>query len=597
MFRRGSFLSFITMVELMSDDIRREIGQHFVVGFHGYDVSSDIELLIRDYYVGNIILMRRNVKSMSLLLRGKVISAAYVWTGAKQVHALVQKLQQIAKSAGHERPLMIGTDQENGLVSAFSVAHSNQAGTQFPGAMALAAAGSPDVAERITEASALELKLAGINWAYSPVGDVNSDPRNPVIGVRSFGDVPEEVSKYVTAVCRGLTKAGVAPSAKHFPGHGDTHIDSHIALPIISKDATSLAQNDLIPFRAASDAGVATIMVGHMALPAITDDTVPASLSHAVIGGLLRESLGYSGVVVTDCLEMEAVAAREGGVPAAAIDALRAGADIAMICHRIDRQRGAMEAAYGAIQSGALGHAELRAGGRRIAALKDAFAGGWAQVLGREFDEAGWARLKAEHVALSRQTYAASIALVGNPSAVVPLPTFGATVVLAPRMETLNLAVDDDADGQRPARRNTAGPSYVALAESVRKRVDGASVHVVYSPDEPLGAGLEDAIEHATSVLFVTRNADRSTWQLDRLREVLRLRKESRRVVVLASYAPYDLLTAPLDIEGLRDVGYVASFEFTAGALDAAAAVIFGEVVAKGKVPVCGGNVLPDWFP
>ncbi|KAH9177917.1 glycoside hydrolase [Lactarius sanguifluus] len=584
------------MVEL-TDDVRREIGQHFVVGFHGYDVSPDIELLIRDYHVGNIILMKRNVKS------------------AKQVHALVQKLQQIAKSAGHERPLMIGTDQENGLVSAFSVARSNEAGTQFPGAMALAAAGSPDVAQRITEASALELKLAGINWAYSPVGDMNSDPRNPVIGsflftchrasshipslagVRSFGDVPEEVSKYVTAVCRGLTKAGIAPSAKHFPGHGDTHIDSHIALPIISKDATSLAQNDLIPFRAASDAGVATIMVGHMALPATTGDTVPASLSHAVIGGLLRDSLGYGGVVVTDCLEMEAVAAREGGVPAAAIDALRAGADIAMICHRIDRQRGALEAAYRAIQSGALlGHAGLRASGQRIAALKDAFAGGWEQVLGRElFDEAGWARLKAAHVALSRQTYATAIALVRNPGAVVPFPKSGATVVLTPRMESLNLAVDDDdADRQLPARNNTAGPSYIALAESVSKRVDGASVHVVYSPDEPLG-GAE--LEDAASVLFVTRNADRSTWQLDRLREVLRLGRESRRVVVLASYAPYDLLAAPRDMEGLGDVGYVASFEFTAGALDAAIAVIFGEEVAKGKVPVCGANVLPDWFP
>ncbi|KAI9454227.1 glycoside hydrolase family 3 protein [Lactarius psammicola] len=573
------------MVEL-TDDIRREIGQHFVVGFHGYDVSPDIELLIKDYYVGNIILMKRNVQS------------------AKQVHALVQKLQQIAKNAGHERPLMIGTDQENGLVSAFSVAHSNEAGTQFPGAMALAAVGSRDVAERITEASALELKLVGINWAYSPVGDVNSDPRNPVIGVRSFGDVPEEVSEYVTVVCRGLTKAGVAPSVKHFPGHGDTHIDSHVALPIISKDATLLAQSDLIPFRAASDAGVATIMVGHMALPAITDgDTVPASLSRAVIGGLLRESLGYGGVVVTDCLEMEAVAAREGGVPVAAVDALRAGADIAMICHRLDRQRGALEAAYDAIQSGALGREELSASGQRIAALKDAnaFAGSWEQVLGQEFDEVEWARLKAEHVALSRQTYAASIALVRNPNAIIPLPKSGSAVVLTPRMESLNLAVDDATDGtsrsstgdrQRLLRNKTAGPSYMAFAESVSKRVNGASVHIVYSPEELLGAELEDAIEHATSVLFVTRNADRSTWQLDRLREVLRLRKESRRVVVLASCAPYDLLAAPADIEGLRDVGYVASFEFTVGALEAAVAVIFGEEVAKGKVPVCGGNVV-----
>jgi beta-N-acetylhexosaminidase len=400
---------------------------------------------------------------------------------------------------------------------------------------------------------------------------------------RLFVKVPQEVAKYVTAVCRGLTKAGIAPSAKHFPGHGDTHVDSHISLPIISKDTTSLAQTDLIPFRAACEAGSASIMVGHMALPSITGNTEPASLSRAVIGGLLRESLAYGGVAVTDCLEMEAVAARSGGVPSAAVDALRAGADIAMICHRLDRQQGALEAAYDAVQSGSLGHDELRTSGLRIARLKDTFAGGWEQVLGREFDEAGWARSKAEHAELSRQTYAASIALVRNPAgAVIPLSKSGTAVVLTPRMVALNAAVDDDA----------AGSSYVALAEAVSRHVGGASVHAVYSPEESLGAELRDAIERATSVLVVTCNADRSAWQLDRLREVLRLRK-SRRVVVLASCAPYDLL-GETDIEGLCDVGYVASFEFTVGALEAAVEVVFGEVVAKGTVPVCGGNVLPD---
>jgi len=395
----------------------------------------------------------------------------------------------------------------------------------------------------------------------------------------------------VTAVCRGLTNAGIAPSVKHFPGHGDTHVDSHISLPIISKDAATLAQNDLIPFRAACDAGAATIMVGHMALPAITGDTVPASLSRAVIGGLLRESLGFKGVAVTDCLEMVAVASREGEVPSAAVDALRAGADIAMISHHFGRQRGALEAVYGAVQSGTLGREELRVSGLRIGALKDTFAGSWEEVLGHEFDEAGWDRLKVEHAALSRQAYLASIALVQNPDNVVPLPKSGTAVVLTPRMVSLNFNAAMDEEGGVDV---TAGAPYLALAESVSKCVGGASVHAVYSPDKPLGADLQDAIVRATSVLFVTRNADRSFWQPGRLQEVLRLRKESRRVVLLASCAPYDLLAPPMDIEGLRDVGYVASFEFTAEALDAAAAVIFGEEVAKGKVPVCGGNVLPD---
>jgi len=422
----------------------------------------------------------------------------------------------------------------------------------------------------------------------------------------------------VAAVCRGLAKAGVAASAKHFPGHGDTHVDSHLSLPIIHKDATALAQIDLVPFRTASDAQVATIMIGHMALPAITGENTPASLSRAIINDMLRGSLKYNGIAVTDCLEMGAVAAREGGVPKAAVQALQAGADIAMICHRFDRQRDAVEAAYDAMRSGALDREQILASGRRIAALKDAFAGNWDQVLGTTFDEARWGRLKAENAVLSRQAYASSIALVRNPHDVIPLPKpttsepRGIVVVLTPRMGSSNPVIADaGASAAAPSRRRelriaAAGPTYLSFAAGVSRRVNGASLHDVYSPEEPLSAEVGDAIDRglASSVLFVTRNADRAAWQLDRLREVLRRvgKKGSRRldkVVVLASYGPYDLLraaTGSLDGEegmGLDEVGYVACFEPTPTALDAATAVIFGEEGARGRVPVCGGNVFP----
>jgi beta-N-acetylhexosaminidase len=426
------------------------------------------------------------------------------------------------------------------------------------------------------------------------------------IALMTIFTAPEEVAKYVAAVCRGVTKAGVAPSPKHFPGHGDTHVDSHKSLPIISKDATALAQTDLIPFRTTSDARVATIMVGHMALPVITGDATPASLSRVIIDGLLRETLGYGGVVVTDCLEMEAVAMREGGVPVAAVDALRSGADIAMICHRFDRQRGAINAAYTATQNGTLDREKLRASGRRIAALKDAFAGDWAQAIGKPFDQAKWAHLKVDNIALSRQIYASSIALVRNPNDIIPLSKSGDMVILTPRLEALNPAVDDSEGDVVPHNmdnrelRNIAGPAYLALAASVSERVNGAALmHDVYSPEEPFSAAVEHAIDRAASMLFVTRNANQSTWQLDRLEEVLRLRRASRtrKVVVLASCGPYDLLLDTArspELEGLlKGVGYVACFELTANALDAAVAVIFGEQEAKGRVPVCGGNVLP----
>ena len=420
----------------------------------------------------------------------------------------------------------------------------------------------------------------------------------------------------MAAVCRGLTKAGVAPSPKHFPGHGDTHVDSHISLPVIRKDATSLAQTDLVPFRTACSARTATIMVGHIALPAITGDTTPSPLSRTVIYDMLRESLGYDGVVVTDCLEMGAIVARKGGVPTAAVHALHAGADIAMICHTFDRQKDAVEAVYGAVRNGPLDREQIRASGRRIAALKDACAGDWARVLGMPFDEAGWGRLKAENALLSRNAYASSIALVRNPRGVIPLPkadgggggSRGIVVVLTPRMKSTEIPVGDYADADEAASstlRKTAGPPYLSFAAGISRRVNGASLHGVYSPEEPLGAEIGDAIDRGavSSVLFVTRNADRSAWQLGRLREVLRRlgkgdgnedgRSSSRRkvsMVVLASCGPYDLLREGRGT-GLDEVAYLVSFEFTPDALEAAAAVIFGEEEARGRVPVCGGNV------
>ncbi|THH16289.1 hypothetical protein EW146_g4327 [Bondarzewia mesenterica] len=584
------------MVEL-TEALKREIGQHFVFGFHGHEVSDDITVLIRDYHLGNVILMKRNVQS------------------AEQTHGMIQKLQKIAKDAGHEQPLMIGIDQENGeiiigltasldilysttgLVSAFSNATTQAAGTQFPGAMALAATGSAELTERVSAASGRELKLAGINWAYSPVADVNSDSRNPVIGVRSFGDDPRKVGEYVAAVCRGLTTAGVAPSAKHFPGHGDTHVDSHVALPVIPKTRVELEKTELVPFRTVVD-HTASIMTGHMALPQVTGDDTPASLAREVTHGVLRESLGYKGVIVTDCLEMEAVAAREGGVPRAAVDALRAGADVVMVCHQFARHKGSLEAAYEAIKNGEINSTELQESGRRIEAMKERFVGGWVEVLGSSFDKAAWARLKEENMTLSRQAYAQSVALVHDPRSVVPLPKEGKVIVLTPVMESLNLAVDDaegvlrTGDGKL---RNTAGPSYLSFAQYVRELVGGDVIHLVYQTSDWLTVSQETDVHQANAVVFVTRNADRSVWQRQFLAQVLRARTKQgmpENVVVLASCAPYDLIDVGDEGALLRGVGYVASFEFTVPALTAAARVIFGEEQAKGHVPVCRGLVV-----
>ncbi|KAF9219338.1 glycoside hydrolase family 3 protein [Gyrodon lividus] len=559
---------------LLSEADKREIGQHFVFGFHGHEISEDAKTLIRDYHVGNIILMKRNVQSVI------------------QVHRLVRSLQQFAKDCGHTQPLMIGIDQENaGLVSAFSSTNRCTAGTQFPGAMTLAATGSTEIAKECSAASASEMKLAGINWAYSPVADVNSDHRNPVIGVRSFGDDPLDVAKYAVAVSKGLTDAGIAPSAKHFPGHGDTHVDSHLALPVINKTASQLNETEMVPFRALVEAKVATIMTGHMALPLVTKDDdkqTPSSCSRTITTDLLRNQMGFEGVIVTDCLEMDAVAAKYTSQKGAVL-CLVAGADIVMICHTTAWQKGAVEETYKAVENGKLSLQELKKSGKRIEGLKNKFAGTWNTVL-TDLDETVLAELIAKNRSLSASSYAASTALVRGPLpdlSKAPKPV----IVLTPEMESLNKAVDDVEDVLRSSSgqvKNTAGPHYLAFAASVSARRSG-SQHFVYSrlstPDDDVSSEVSGALcsqgIRPAGIIFVTRNADRSTWQIEYLRKLKKHIPNGAAAIILASCAPYDLMIAP-------DIGYpcLASFEYTPPALEAAAAVIFGEAAVNGRIPV-----------
>ncbi|KAI0742746.1 glycoside hydrolase [Daedaleopsis nitida] len=545
----------------LTEATKREIGQHFVFGFHGHEVSDNVRTLIKDYYLGNVILFKRNVQSV------------------EQVHRLTAELQQIAREAGHTRPLLIGIDQENGLVSAFSIPN---AGTQFPGAMALAASGSPELATEVSTATAKELRAAGINWVYSPVADVNSDPRNPVIGVRSYSDDPATAARYVQAVSSAFTAHKVAPSAKHFPGHGNTHVDSHLSLPRILVDKASLTQTELVPFQALVRDKIASIMTGHMALPLITNDETPCSLSRAITTDLLRGDMGYEGVVVTDCLEMEAVAetySSEGG----AVRALQAGADIVMICHQYVRHVGAIEKTYAAIEEGALSFEELEASGLRIASLKDHFTGSWDDVLA-PYQIDFVARLKDETQLLSRRAYAATIAHLPNSRPFAPLSTVGPAVVFTPRMESLNRAVDDAESQLRDAAgnlRNTVGPSYSAFAQAIKQRTLVIE-HVVYAESSEITPALLESLRAASSVVFATRNGyEKGVWQIAFFKQVVLAVNDPAKVVAVTTCAPYDLLAL-----GDEAIPAIATFEFTVPALEAAAAAIYGESPISGTVPV-----------
>ena len=402
---------------------------------------------------------------------------------------------------------------------------------------------------------------------------------------------PTLVGEFACAASRGLTASGIAPTAKHFPGHGDTHVDSHLGLPRILKSLAELRQEELVPFRSLIAGGVATIMTGHMALPKITGSDTPCSLSKDITTTLLRDELGFTGVVVTDCLEMDAVA-ESCGVENGALAALDAGADIVMICHTPAKQKGAVELVQAAVASGKLTLDSLRESRRRIAHLKSNFAGNWADVLNPTFDPGRKTQLKTENTALSVSAYSGSTALVADPTSILPVLEGDAVILFTPESESLNRAVDDaeavsqtnDGDSEI---RNTAAPSDVSFGLFVSARTQDMR-HIVYTKDFTVTEELGKYLSVAKYIVFAIRNADRSAWQLQVLLAIARAKNPDTGVIVISTCAPYDLLNAKLDFP----FAYLATFEFTRPALEAATRVIFGEVKPTAKVPVLGGKVL-----
>ncbi|MGH2502979.1 MAG: glycoside hydrolase family 3 protein, partial [Ktedonobacterales bacterium] len=324
----------------------QRLGQLFMVGFEGLAPTPDVIELIQRDHVGGVILFSRNCHS------------------AQQVSRLTHDLQAAARKAGHPAPLLIAVDQENGLVRRLG-----EAVTAFPGAMALGATGDEELTQAVAQATGEELLALGITMNLAPVADINSNPANPVIGVRSYGQDPALVAALTAAAVRGYDAAGIVSDLKHFPGHGDTAVDSHLALPALPHGRERLERVELVPFRAGVAAGADTIMLAHLRLPGIApDEDIPSSLSPSAVR-LAREALGFTGVIMTDCLEMGAVTRTVGAARGATL-ALQAGADLVLISHTIEAQRGSIEGARAALATGALDPEAVSRAAERVLRLK-----------------------------------------------------------------------------------------------------------------------------------------------------------------------------------------------------------------------------------
>jgi beta-N-acetylhexosaminidase len=479
-----------------------DIGQLFMVGFDGLEPDAAIGRLIRERRVGGVILFRRNVHTPG------------------QVAALCRRLQEINAEVS-DVPLLIGIDQEGGMVMRIE-----QGVTPMPAPMAFQAAGSSADCEALHRISGAEMRAIGINMLLAPVLDVNNNRSNPVIGVRAFGEDADTVIRYGGAAIDGLRQAGVIVTAKHFPGHGDTAVDSHHAMALVGHDQERLRAVELAPFRAAIAQGVDAIMTAHVAFPAFEPDAgVPATLSRAVLTGLLRDEMGYDGVVISDCLEMGAIA--DGiGVEEGAVGTLLAGADIVLISHTEARQHAAIDAVAAALASGRLSAERVEQALARVRRLKEAAAvQGWqdlpATPAGLMGDEA---------LALAADVQRRALKVEGpfrplDPAKPVALITFE----VRDRTE-----VDEVANGRNKEARSSMLDGLIAGGLTVREFALSA---------QPTPADVDGAIAFAAGaeqIVVQTYNAMLVEGQ-QRLLAAL----PADRLWVVAGRLPYDLDLVP----------------------------------------------------
>lgn len=540
----------------------QKIGQLFVMRVYGHSAAhpdpADIAANRKDIGVAN---------AAELIAKYHVGGVMYIrWAhnirDPHQVAALSNGIQKAALAASVPVPVLLSTDQEYG-----TVARVGAPATLFPGAMALGAGGSAADARTAARTAGAELAALGIRQDYAPIADVNVNPANPVIGVRSFGADPKAVARLVAAQVEGYQSAGVAATAKHFPGHGDTSVDSHVSLPRITHSRKEWERLDAPPFRAAIEAGVDSIMTAHLLFPALDPADDPATLSRPILTGVLREQLGYDGVVVTDSLGMAGVRKKYGDdrVP---VLALKAGVDQLLNPPSLSR---AFEGVRKAVRAGELDEDRIDRSLRRILELKarrglfdDAYTSDRAvnRTVGTR-----------EHRATADRIAERTTTLITNRGGLLPL---------SPRRRPDLLVVGVDA----AAPSGTGGPPTAVLARALSGLGFTAEALPTGTGDSPGPSAerIEAAVAAARgrdAVIVATYDIAAGSTQRTL---VARLVATGVPVVHLALRDPYDI--ARLGGRGTEPAASLATYCWTNVELRAAARVIAGRVTPQGRLPV-----------
>jgi beta-N-acetylhexosaminidase len=532
-------------LNLVKLSLEAGIGQRLMLAFHGKDHSPDeFRRALQDYRPGGITLFR----SLNI-------------DNPAQVRSLSDEVQSAARQAGLPQ-LLIAADQEGGQLMAIG-----EGTTQLPGNMALGAVRDAGLARRAGEVLGRELAAMGINVNYAPCCDVNINPANPVIGIRSFGEDPRQVADLAAALTEGIQSVGVAATAKHFPGHGDVSGDSHHGLPTVPHSLERLREVEFPPFESAIRAGTKLVMTAHVALPAIDGPAAPpATLSLAVLKGILREQLHFSGVIITDAMDMQAIAQGEA-LGDSAVRAAAAGADLLLITSKPADQRVVHSSLVQAAANGSLAADALDRSVERISSLKRWLADGPAapdaSVVGC-----------AAHRQIADEIARRSVTLVRDRAGLLPLRLAARdrVAVVVPRPSDLT-----------PADTSSyVVPALTAALREFHPEVD--ELGVPHSPSDQDIAAVVERMPHYNLIVVGTLNAFNDPGQRALVRETL---KTGIPVIVVAMRLPYDLTAfeeAPT---------FICTYSILEPSMRALAAALFGKRRFEGRLPVSVPKLYP----
>jgi len=519
------------MFDIAKMTLEEKIGQMVGFAFYGKEFSEELRIQLQELKAGLVIFFKDNVGSL------------------EQTYELIQKINHNAKI-----PPFIALDQEGGMVTRVTTQV-----VQSPGAMALSANQSTQDAYNIAKAMGQELRALGFNFNFAPVADVNNNPSNPVINVRSYSDDPEVVGDYAVAAMKGYKDSLMMTSLKHFPGHGDTSVDSHIGLPSVSFDRKRLNQMELMPFRKAIDAGAPGIMSSHVRFLSI-DDTYPTSMSRKILTDLLRKEMGFDGLIVTDSLTMGAIH-KNYTQEEIVLHAFNAGNDILITCGErdINGQRNFVEIAIRFVKENKISIQQINESVARILKYKSEYKVG-ENLPNYQLVEERIANKQS--LKLAENISEGSITVVKDTNSLLPILKNESVLVVFPVIKVVTLA--DNLEGER-----------TSLTDYLKDYVKCDKFFISIDPTEEESKLLLHIVNKYEKVIYCSYNAYLYSKQSQLINQI-----PKDYLIVIALRTPYDILA-------LKDIStYICSYEASDLAFKSLTKVLMGFSKPKGIMPI-----------